>query len=163
MEQFVDLGMRDIRVMLGQKGEEGVAQEREVGQRGGVACARVILAPYDIAPPVIADLDATPMPADELLPLGWGAFCWLQTGEIVAGFGRSLGGFLGRDLAPHDADAAGERETSRRGFEGKGGQLPELYAPVTGRGLGKKGVPGRASSACACLSRPGWLPLIWKR
>ena len=48
-------------------------------------------------------------------------------------------------------------------FAGEGVQVADFDASVAGLGLGKKGVPLRASRPWACWSRLGWLPLIWRR
>ncbi|MGH7946688.1 MAG: hypothetical protein ACREF9_17020 [Opitutaceae bacterium] len=43
--------------MIRHEGQQRVAQQRQIGQRGGVARARAVFAPQRIAPPMIADLD----------------------------------------------------------------------------------------------------------
>src|SRR5688572_3228371 len=149
--------------MLGQQGEQSVAQQCEVGQRGGVARARTVFAPNGIATPVVADFDATPMATHQLLPLRGRALLRFGARQIVARLGGGLSGLFHRDLAAHHDDAAGEGEVDRERFEDKAGECADFYPAVAGRGLGKKRASGSASHACACASSPGWLPLIWSR
>lgn len=120
----------------------------------------MVLAPDGIAAPVVADFDATPVAADELLPLLQGAFLGGKTGQVVAGLGRGLAGFLYRDFAVHDDEAAHEGEVGGGRFQGEDGELADFDTAVPEGGLGKKRAPGWAAQAWAWASRPGWLPLI---
>jgi len=135
--------------VLGEQGEQGAAQQSEVGEGVGIAGAGSILAPEDVALPVIADFDAGPMAADKRLPLGWGALVGFCAGEIKAGFESGFGGLFFGALTAHDDQAAGEGEVGFEGLEGEGVQAAIFDPAVAAAELEKKGVPGRASKASA--------------
>ena len=64
-----DDGEGHVGKVVGEEGEQGVAQEREIGEGIGVAGPGAILAPEGIALPVIADFNPGPVPADQPRPL----------------------------------------------------------------------------------------------
>ena len=55
--------------MRWQEGEQGTAEEGEVGEGVGVAGAGAVFAPEGVAAPMVADLDAGPVALDEGEPL----------------------------------------------------------------------------------------------
>lgn len=163
MEVFDHLGQRPVWEVVGQEGEQGVANEREVGQEVGFAAAGAVFAQKDIAPPVVADFRAAPVAANEVQPLLRGVLFGRGAGEIVMGFGGGVAGPFDGALVAHDDHGAGAGEVRRQGFDGEGMDLAEFDPSVRGMGVGKKGVLGRASRPWARSNRRGWLSLIWKR
>jgi len=138
-----------------QEGEQGAAQQREIGEGVGVAGAGAIFAPKDIALPMIADLDAGPMTADQRVPLGGPALAGFGTRQIEPAFVGGLAGGFDRALAAHDNQAAGEGEVGCKRFEGEGMQAAVFDPAMAAGSLEKKGVPGKTSKACACASNLG--------
>ena len=136
-------------------GNQGAAQQGEVGQCVGVAGAGAVFAPDGIASPVVADLRAGPVAAQERMPLGGGALAGSQAGEVEAGFGGLSPGLGDGDLAAHDDQAAGEGEVEGLGFDGEGVEGTVFEPSVAFGGLGKKGVSGSASSLRAWSSNEG--------
>ena len=148
---FFDEREGDVVKVDREEGEQGVTQEREVGEGIGVLGPGAILAPEGIALPMIADFDAGPVTADQTLPLGRRPLVRFGAGEIKAGFeGGFSGGFDGA-LAAHHNQAADEGEIGFERVEGKGVEGAGFDAAVAAVRFEKKGVPGRASQACACL------------
>lgn len=132
VEEFQDLLERNIGVMQWGEGEQGVAQERHVGEGIGLVGSRTVLAPEVVPAPVIADFDAGPMAADQALPLCRRAFLRILTGEIKPGLLGGDAGFLGGDLAAHDDDAAGPGEAGGNRLYGEDVQAALLGAAVAG-------------------------------
>src|SRR5689334_8780789 len=143
--------------------EEDVANQCEIGQEVGIARAGTILAHERIAPPMVAILNPAPMATDQVQPsLRWIMFR-RQTGQIVARFTGGDAGLFDGSLTPQNHQASGGGKIGAQRLEGEGVQLPDGDASVSWIGLGEKGVVFKAFNPCACLSRLGWLPLIWKR
>ena len=132
--------------MPGEAGKQGAAQQSEVGEGVGVAGAGAILAPDGVAAPMVADLHAGPVSADEGMPLGGGAFAGPQAGEVEALLGGLASGPDGYALAADDDQAAGEGEVEGCGLDGEGVQAAVFEPAVAFGALGKKGVSGKASS-----------------
>ena len=145
------------------QGEEGVAQEGEIGEGARIAGAGSVLAPETVATPVVADLHSGPMIADKFLPLLRRAFGQLQGREIESGFMGGFAGLLGKHLTAHHDDAAGTGKAGGIRFYGEDVQAALFRAAMPGAVLGKKGVSCKALKALACWSREGWLPRIWRR
>lgn len=97
------------------------------------------------------------------MPLGGGAFAGQQAGEVEAFLGGLASGLCGYCLATDDDQAAGEGEVEGLGLAGEGVEAAVFEAAVAFGGLGKKGVPGSASSWLAWSSKEGWLPLICRQ
>ena len=155
VELFLDDGERTAREVLREQGEQGAAQEREIGQGVGLTRPGAIFAPKDIALPMVADFHPGPVAADQRVPLRRTALGWLGTRQIEPAFvGGPAGGFDGA-LAAHDDQAAGEGEVGRERFEGEGVQAAVFDPAVAAGALEKKGVAGKASSACAWASNLG--------
>jgi hypothetical protein len=139
--------MGSLGEVLWEKCEQGVAQQSEISEGGGFAGPGGVFTPDGVATPVVADLDSAPVATDEFLPLRRGAVGWFLAGEVVAGFSGSLAGLFDGDLTAYDDDTACEREVGGGGVEGEGGESADLYPPVPGGGVDKKGVPDRALKA----------------
>lgn len=163
MKAFLDLWEREAGKVIGEEREQGATQEREVGERAGVAGPRAVFAPDGVAAPVVADLDAGPVALDEREPLRRGVRGGFGAGQVVADFGGGDGGALHRAGAAHDDQGARAGEVGRERFDGKGVDAAGDEAAVAGIGEEKKGVCARALHASACASSLGWLPLIWSR
>jgi hypothetical protein len=158
-----DDGERDVGKVAREEDEQGVAQERKIGEGVGIAGAGAIFAPEGVALPVIADFHAGPVTADELLPLGGSALVGFSAGEIKAGFaGGFPGGFDGA-LAAHDDQAADEGEVGLERVAGKGMDAAGFDAAVPATRFEKKGVSGRALQASACWRIFVWLAFTWRR
>lgn len=141
--------------MFWQQDEECATQEGEVCQCVGSTGSGVILAPAGIAAPVVANFDASPMAADEAMPLRGRALVGQLAGKIGAGVGGG-GGCLGaRDMATHHDQTAGVGEADGIGLDGEGVQGAAFASAMPFGGLDKKGVWGSASSAWACASSTG--------
>ena len=155
MELFEQLLERKIRVVDGEEGEQGAAQEGEVGEGTGVAGARAVFAPEVVAAPVVADLDAGPVSADQVMPLLRCAFVGLLAGEVETAFGGGLVGFAGKNLTAHHHDAAGAGKADGVWFYGKDVQTALLGAAMAFGLLDKKRVSLSASKAWACFKSAG--------
>ena len=143
--------------------EQCAANERQIGQEIGIAGTRLIFAHQHVAPPVIADFNPTPMPANQLQPLFGPILCGRCAREVITGFGRAEPVFFEGPFTAQDDQGSGKGEVALERFDGKGVPVPGFDAPMARLGLGKKGVSCKASKPCACLSKLGWLPLIWNR
>ena len=163
MERFEDRWERCVREVVCQDGEERIADEGQIGQEVGLARTRLVFAQQNVASPVIADFDSTPVSADEFQPLLGPILLGRGTRQVIARLDRRVPGLFERALAAQDDQGPGVREVGRERFDGEGVQVADFDPAVSRLGLGKKGVPGRASRPRACLSRLGWLPLIWTR
>ena len=144
-----------VREVVGEQGEEAVAQQREIGQRVWVASARTVFAHEGISPPVVADFNPAPVAADEFEPLGGIVLVGAGAGEVVTAFGSGERGFFDRAFATQDDQGSGKGEVGFHRFDGEGEEAPEFNAPSSGLGVGKKGVSSKESKAWAVLSRPG--------
>ena len=91
VEEFLDLREREGGKVRWQEGEEGTADEGEVGEGVGVAGAGAVFAPEGVAAPMVADLDAGPVALDEGEPLRGGVGVGLGAGQVVAHFGGGGG------------------------------------------------------------------------
>ena len=149
--------------VIGEDGQEGVADKGHVGQEVGMAGAGAILPQQGVAPPVIADFDPAPVSPDQVQPACELIVPGRRAREVVARLVAGDPGLFDRPFAAQDDQGPGVGEVGPERFEGKGMQVPDLDAPVSRVGVGKKGVPGNRSRPWACLSRFGWLPLIWSR
>lgn len=152
---FLDEGERPAREVLRKQAEQGAAQEREIGEGVGITRAGAIFAPKDIALPMVADLDASPMTADQRVPLRRTALAGFGTRQIEPAFVGGLAGGFDGALAAHDNQAAGEGEVGFKRFEGEGMQAAVFDPAVAAGCLKKKGVSGTASKAFACASNLG--------
>ena len=108
--------------MLWEEGKQGVAQQSEIGESVGVLGAGAVLAPEDVALPVVAHFNACPVAADQSLPLGRSALGGLEAGQIEAGFEGGFPGLFYGALAAHDDQAAGEGKVGFEGIDGEGVQ-----------------------------------------
>lgn len=149
--------------MLGKEGQEGAADQCEIGQKIGIGAAGPIFSEDDVAPPMISDLNTRPMPANERQPLGRTVMLGRCAGQVVVRFGGGLIGFLDASSIAQHNQTSGKGEVRLQGFYGEGVQGTGFDPSVSGFGDGKKGVPWSASRRCACLKRRFWLPLIWSR
>jgi len=160
VKAFEDFLEGDIGIMLRGEGEQGTAQEGQVGQSAGVVRAGPVLAPEMVPAPVITDLDSGPVSADEVVPVLRSSFGRLLAGEIKPGLAGRLAGLGEVNLAAYHDDAAGPGKAGGIRFYGEDVEAALLGAAVSLAVLDKKGVSARASKASACLSREGWLLLI---
>lgn len=69
MEAFLDDGEGFIGRLLSENTEEHISNKREVGQEVGVSASRSILTHNGVPAPVITDLDASPVSANQIQPL----------------------------------------------------------------------------------------------
>ena len=115
----------------------------------------MVFAQQNVASPVIADFDSTPVSADEFQPLLGPMLFGRRTRQVIARLDRRVPGLFERALAAQDDQGPGVREVGRERFDGEGVQVSDLDPSVSRLGLGKKGVPGMASRPRACLSRLG--------
>jgi hypothetical protein len=91
---------------------------------------RAILAPEDVALPVVADFDAAPVTADQGLPLGWSTLGGLDARQIEASFEGGFCGLLQGALASHDDQAASEGEVGFKGIDSEGVQAAVFDSAV---------------------------------
>jgi len=145
VEVFADFRQGSVGEVLGQQGQQGTSEQGQIGQEVGVARAGTVLALDGIAAPVVADFHAGPVTPDEGLPLVRAVAIVRHAGEVVAGFGGGLAGFLDGEVTAHDDQGACEGEVGSQGFDGEGMEPADFDAPVTGFGLEEKGVAGKAS------------------
>lgn len=160
---FTECGEGLFGEVFGEEGEERAAQERQIGQQVGLARTRAVFAHPDIPPPMIADFDPAPVAPDQLQPPRGRMFLGRATGQVITGLGAGAPRLFERPLAAQDDQGAGVGEVGLERFDGEGVEVADFDPPVAVPGLGKKGVSRKASSPWACLSRPGWLPLICSR
>lgn len=155
VEAFADLRQWQVGMLFGQEGQEGAAEQSQIGQEAGLSAAGAIFPQERVAPPMVAHLDSGPVPPDEPQPLRLAVFVGQGAGKVVAAFGGRSAGFFEGALAAHDNQAAGKGEVGGQGFDGEGVELALLHPPVGAGGVGKKGVAGKASSFWACWKRRG--------
>ncbi len=70
LESLADFWLRTVFQLLGQAAEQSVSDQRQIGQKMGIARTRPIFAHQDIPAPMVANFYAAPMSANELQPLG---------------------------------------------------------------------------------------------
>jgi hypothetical protein len=160
VEAFTDLRQGLVWEVVGKDGQEYIAQECQISQEVWVATARAVFSHERITSPVIADFHAAPMSANQLEPVAGTVLVGRRTGEVIAGFGGGVSGLFDGALATQNDQGSGKGEVGRQGFDGEGVEAAGFDPPVSGLGVGKKGVSCRASKPWAFLSRCGWLPLI---
>src|SRR5205823_1100246 len=102
-----------IRVVLAEEREGGAPQQGEVGDDVGLATAGAVFAAKGIAAPVVADFDAGPMAADEVMPAGVRALASLLAGKIVPGLEAVFAALLLRAAALHRDDGASKGKANR--------------------------------------------------
>jgi hypothetical protein len=68
VEGLVYLFQWELGQLVCDEGEEGVAQESEIGECVGIAGAGAVFPPDGVTPPVIADFHSAPMAANEVVP-----------------------------------------------------------------------------------------------
>lgn len=89
--------------MLSEDCQQGATDECDVGQEIGITAPGAVLTEDDIAPPMVADLNARPVPANEPQPLRRAVLLGQCAGEIVVRFGGALVGFFDAPgVAQHD-------------------------------------------------------------
>lgn len=89
------------------------------------------------------------------LPLSRRVCACFPAGEVVVAFFPAWPGLFARSLVPHPDPAARLRIIRAPRLQVEGLDLPGV-SPGRGRfRVGQKGVPGRASSGCACSSSLG--------
>ncbi len=82
-ESFAELREGLFAEAFGEEREEGVTDERQVGQQVGLARAGTVFAHQDIASPMIADFGSAPMSSDQVQPfLGRILIRW-RAGEVA--------------------------------------------------------------------------------
>lgn len=163
MKTFLDLREGEVGEVIREEDEEGVAQQREIGEGVGVARAGAVFAPDGVAAPVVADLDPGPVALDEGQPLRRGVRGGLGAGQVGADFVGGDGGALYRAGAAHHNQGARIRKVGGERFNREGVDAAGDDAAVAGIGEEKKGGCAWALSDSACASSLGWLPLIWSR
>lgn len=139
-----------VWVVFGQEGQEGVADQGDVGEEVWVAAAGTILTQEGVAAPVVADFDSAPVAANEFEPVFIAVCVGRATGKVIAALGAGLAGLLEGPLAAQHDQAAGIGEVDRQGFDGEGVQGSFFDPAVAALGLDKKGVLVRASIPRAC-------------
>ena len=135
--------------MIREDREQGVADEGKVAQGVGLAGARAVFTPKGVATPVVADFDAAPVTADQILPLGRGTVGGFGAGEVEAVFDGGLAAAFDGAFAADDDQGANEREIDGVRFAGEGVELARDDPPVARVGLGKKGGPSAALAVSA--------------
>lgn len=149
--------------MVGQQGQQGIAQEGQIGEEVGLAAAGAVLAHEGIAAPVIADFHPAPVAANALEPLAGLVLARPGARQVIAGFGGGNAGLFGGPFAAQHDQGAGKREVGGQGFDGEGVEAAGFRAAMARFAVDKKGVPGSASNFFAIRCSLGWLPLIWSR
>lgn len=122
-----------------QEREDGVAQEHEGADKGGIARAGFVLVEEGVLAPVQAVFDAGPVAADERDPLREGTLVGVEAAEVVAGFSRLSAGLLAVAVGVDDDDTTGEGESHAGGFDRRHAQGADFESPVSAFRLGKKG------------------------
>ncbi len=146
-ESFAELREGMFAEAFGEEREEGVTDERQVGQQVGLARAGTVFAHQDIASPMIADFGSAPMSSDQVQPfLGRILIRW-RAGEVVTGLGGGEAALFLRSLAAHHDQGAGKGEVGGQGLDGEGMEPSGFDPAMTGLVVGKKGVSGKASKA----------------
>ena len=131
---------RFVGCLLTDKGEQHISNEGQIGQEVGVATAGAILAHDRIATPMVADLDSTPMPANQREPLTWGILVRQGAGEVIMRFFGGEASLLYGSFAPQHDEASSEGKIGFKRFDGEGMDASGFDSAVGGLGLLKKGV-----------------------
>ena len=142
---FADGWQGLVREVFGQQRQQDAADQREIGQEVGITTARAVFAHQRVAPPVVTDFHPTPMPANKMQPLERDVLRGERTGKVVTGFGGGKPGLFDRPFAPQHYQGAGEGEICRQGFDGERIEATGFGAAMSGLGVDKKGVAGKAS------------------
>jgi len=132
--------------VLGEEVQQRTANERQISQKVGIARARSIFTHQDVTTPMIADFNPTPVSTNQSQPLLRSILFGRHAGEVISGFGGAGAGLFDGPLTAQHDQGSGKGELTLEGFDGKGVQLPGFDSPVTGLGLGKKGVSFNASN-----------------
>src|SRR5512136_267415 len=140
METFTNLWQGLVGKVVGEDGQECIAQECQIGQEVWVATAGAVFSHERITPPVIADFHAAPVSANELEPLVRMVLAGRGTGEIVAGFSGGQSGLFDGAFAAQDDQSSGKGEVGGQGFDVEGVEAAGFDPAVSGLGVGKKGV-----------------------
>ena len=130
MEVFPDLGKREVVEMIGQRGQEGVADEGQIGQEVWVATAGAVLSHECVTSPVVAIFHPAPVPTDQPHPL---LRAWIARRDARKMIPRLLGGaarFLVRPLAADHHQAPCMGEAGLHGLDGEGMEFSDLDPPV---------------------------------
>ena len=83
-EAFAELREGLLVNVLGEHGQQCIANESDVGQQGGISGAGTILAHQSITAPVIAVFDPTPVASDQSQPLLGAIVFGGKAGEVIA-------------------------------------------------------------------------------
>ena len=126
--------------MLGQKGEQRVSDQGQIGQEVGILAAGLVLAENDVPSPMVADFHSGPVPTNEPQPLLRAVLVWRCAGQVVVRFGRALTGLFEVPSIAQDDQSSGETEVCGQRFDGEGMELAGFDSTVSGLGLFKKGV-----------------------
>jgi hypothetical protein len=140
VEAFTDLRQGLVWEVVGEDGQECIAQECQIGQEVWVATARAVFSHERITSPVIADFHAAPVSANQLEPMAGTVLIGRRTGEVIAGFGGGQPGIFDSALTAQDDQGSGKGEVGRQGFDGERVEAAGFDPPVSGLGVGKKGV-----------------------
>ena len=163
VEAFAQCWQRLLLDILGDDVKQCASNQRDVGQKIGVARTRPVFPHQHIAPPMIADFNSTPVSANQLQPLFWPILRWWRAGEIVTGFLGGVPAPFERALRAHHDQSSGKGKIRCQRLHGEGVNVAHFDAASGGLDVGKKGVLCNASIPWACLCRLGWLPLTWSR
>ena len=120
-------------------GEQGAAKQSEIGQGVGLTSARAVFTPQRVSAPVVAVFDASPMAADQVLPMRRSIVGGRNAGEIEARFCACLTIAFHHARAAHDDQRARKGEIDLERFDWEGVDLPGFDSTVAGVGLRKKG------------------------
>lgn len=115
--------------------------------------AGVVFSEDHVASPVIANLHAGPVPANEPEPLVRPILIGRCARQVVVSFGGAPIAFLETAGVTHYDHTSSIREVRLHGLDGESVQATGFDSSVSGFGGDKKGVPWSASSRCACLSK----------
>ena len=163
MEAFMDLWQGNVWPLVCQDSQQGAADQGDVGQQVGIAAAGAVFPHEYIASPVITDFHAAPVATNQRQPLAGTVFFRSGAGKIIVGLGGGQPRLFDRPLIMLNNQSARKGEVRRQRFDGEGMEPTEVNSSVVRLQIGKKGVSWSASRPWACLKRPGWLPLIWRR
>lgn len=135
-----------IPKVLREEVQQRTANERQIRQKVGIARARTIFTHQDVATPMIADFNPTPVSTNQSQPLLRSILFGRYAGEVISGFGGTGAGLFDGPFAVQDDQGSGKGKLALEGFNSKGVQLPGFDSPMAGLGLGKKGVSFNASN-----------------
>ena len=149
VEAFSDLRCGLLWKVFGKQGQQGAPQQSEISQEIGVATPGAVFTHHCIAPPVVADFHSAPVTANQLQPLSVGILGGERTGKVIARLGGGEAGLLKGALTPQHHQRAGVRKIHCQRFDGEGIEAAGFRAAMSGGGVDKKGVAGKASRPCA--------------